>query len=620
LKLRLSTVLLVALAAFAIEAGAAFALPSSFVAPLDGATISGDTSFIVDTTGVSGVVAGVDIYTNTTGDLSTTQYDGGWSNSNVPDHAQSVALGGGRYRVDLGTGGWGNVPSLTFVAVVVDATGAHLDAINETLTIDNDLQALNITSIAPAADSTVSGAFTLTAHATDQNEITTAEYSIDGGYTYLPLASEGAGVYSASVDTSGMPNGDLYVLVRFQDQPGNTAGNNADELHLVVQNAVAPAIVPNTLVAEKSQWRTDETQLEVGDTVTAYNMQADGFPVPVIHYLWNICRGQVCTGVTPGTDGDYIVQPADVGATLTLIATATNASGSDFTSVDFGVIAPAFEPAPEPTPPPVAPVVVAPVVVPAVIVPPVVVPPVVVPPVVVGPVVVLLATPAELKAVAVAKTTVTAKITALAAAEKAKNAADASVKTAQKSLKVAVSVIAAPTATPSEKKTFVSAVQTLVAVKTTASDKVAAATAAAEKAAVAKNLAAAAVKAAQKSVAAAETTTAKLRSQKALLEAKAIASAKAVAATTATKKVAVVEVAAVKSVATADKKVATAVQVVSAGTVTPSEKKQLDATVATLVKAKSVAAAKATAAKTAAKELTVAKQTLTVKKSATKTP
>ena len=568
MKLRLFTALSVALAAFALTAGSAFASGATFVAPVDGGTISQDTSFIVDTTGLSNV-AGVDIYTNSTGSGDPLQsgFVGGWDNTNVLDHGQSVDLGNGRYRVDLGIAGWMNPVTndtapypLTFVAVAVDGSGAQLGTVSENLTIDNSQAALVITSTAPGADSTVSGTFALTVTATDQNAITAYEYSVDNGSTWLPLSVVSPGVYRASINTvaAGIPNGDLYIEVRLSDEPGNVANNDAHTLHLVVASPHAPAITPGTLVAEKSLFRTDETQLEVGDIVTAYNMEATGYPAPVIRYLWNICRGQVCTGVTPGSDGDYTVQPADEGATLSLIATATNASGTDFTSVDFGVIAPAYvAPVVDPTPDP-APVAAppAPPVAPPVVVPPVVVPPVVVPPAVTPVATVQGVTPAAQKAIDVAQQAVAAKTAVLAVAEKAKAVADQSLKTAQKKVDTAVNVLAAPTATATEKKHLVTTVQTLVVAKATATT-----------------------------------------------------------ATTATAKKA-----ATQSVAIATQKVDAAVTVVSAGAATPNEKKQLVATVSKLVTAKTVAADKADAVKTATKQVAVAKQTLTAKKVAAKKP
>jgi hypothetical protein len=208
-------------------------------------------------------------------------------------------------------------------------------------------------------------------------------------------------------------------------------------------------------------YRTDETSLEVGDIVEAYGMQATGYPAPTVHYLWNVCRGQVCTGTTPGPDGSYTVQAADEGADLTLVATASNGvNPGAFTLVDFGVIAPAFvapvdngggfgdapqsggpaDPTPAPSPAP-------PVVTPPVVTPPVVTPPVVTPAVVdTVPVV----TPAEQKGIDLARKTVTTEKTAVVKAEK-------KVAAAKKRLAVARKALATGTATASEKAAVVAA-------------------------------------------------------------------------------------------------------------------------------------------------------------------
>jgi len=251
----------------------------------------------------------------------------------------------------------------------------------------------------------------------------------------------------------GVPNGALDINVHLEDAAGNTSDS---DIFYTVGNPEAPAITPNTLVADKSMYRTDETSLEVGDIVEAYGMQATGYPAPTVHYLWNVCRGQVCTGTTPGPDGSYTVQAADEGADLTLVATASNGvNPGAFTLVDFGVIAPAFvapvdngggfgdapqsggpaDPAPAPSPAP------------PVVTPPVVTPPVVIPPVVVT---VPVVTPAEQKGIDLARKTVTTEKTAFVKAEK-------NVAAAKKRLAVARKALATGTATASEKAAVVAA-------------------------------------------------------------------------------------------------------------------------------------------------------------------
>ena len=114
---------------------------------------------------------------------------------------------------------------------------------------------------------------------------------MDGGFTTFPLTSDGSGHWSASVDTVvlGVPNGSLDVQVHLADAAGNSL---YDDIFYTIANPHAPTITPNTLVAQKSRFRTDETQLEVGDVVDAYGMQADGYPAPTISYTWNMCRGR----------------------------------------------------------------------------------------------------------------------------------------------------------------------------------------------------------------------------------------------------------------------------------------------------------------------------------------
>ncbi len=296
------------------------------------------------------------------------------------------------HSYQLAIGGWA-LPSdptdlitpypLTFDAVLVDGSSNTLGMISETVTISNSQPPLTSGSFLPSSSGTLSGTLALSLTPNDQNNvITDGTFSVNGDSTQYPLTSDGFGHWAADVNTVllGVPNGTLDIEVRFTDAAGNRSD---DHILYTIANPLPPTITPNTLVAQKSRWRTDETQLEVGDIVDAYGMQADGYPTPTISYLWNVCHGLVCNGVTPGPDGDYTVQAADEGATLDLIATATNASGSASRTVEFGVIAPAYvypffdggygdgpqfgdaPPAPEPTPAP-------PVVVPPVVTPPVV--------------------------------------------------------------------------------------------------------------------------------------------------------------------------------------------------------------------------------------------------------
>jgi hypothetical protein len=465
LRLRFPLVLIAALSAFAIPAGSAFASLATFASPTAGATISQNQTLAVDTNGVVGA-AGVDFYVDNAG--TPGMYIGGYSvQQSDPTSAQAApySTSGGVDSYQVAIGGWANGP-VTFDAVIVDSTFQTLATISRSVTIDNTLAPLVRGSFLPSASSTKSGTIVLSLAPSDQNNVITAgSFSVDGGDTTSPLTSDGNGHWSAPVDTIalGVPNGALDIRVHLEDAAGNTLDT---DIFYTVGNPQAPVITPNTLVADKSMYRTDETSLEVGDIVEAYGMQAAGYPAPTVAYLWNVCRGQICNGITPGPDGSYTVQAADEGADLTLVATASNGvNPMAFTLVDLGVIAPAYvapvdnvggfgdgpqsggatDPTPAPTPAP--PVATPPVVTPPIVTPPIVTPPIVTPPVVVTASVV---TPTEQKVIDVAQKTVTTEKTAVVKAEK-------KVAAAKKKLAVALKALATGTATASEKAAVVAA-------------------------------------------------------------------------------------------------------------------------------------------------------------------
>jgi hypothetical protein len=642
LKLRFPLVLLAAVATFAIPAGSAFASHAVFVAsgtfssPTASATISQNQTLTVDTNGVTGAV-GVDFYVDNAG--APGMYIGGYSAFTDNPQGYPYSSNGGVDSYQLAVGGWDD-GSLTIDAVIVDSTSHQLSLLSRTVTIDNTQHPLVQGPFSPPSIFTQSGTIALSLTPSDHNNtINSGTFSVDGGDTTYPLAPDGFGHWAASVDTValGVPNGALDIRVHLQDVAGNTSDT---DVFYTVGNPQAPVITPGTLVADKSNFRTDETQLEVGDSVQAYGMQASGYPAPVIHYLWNICsgpNGQTCTGVTPGADGSYTVQPGDVGADLTLVATATNGVGrAGFTLVDFGVIAPAYvapvdnggsgnpAPTPEPTP---APVVTPPVVTPPVVIPPVVTPPVVTPPVVTAPVV----TRAAQKAIDVAQQAVQSKTAAVVTAKKAVEIATQAVKTVQKKVDAAVNTASAGTATPTEKKKLSSTVATLVAVKAVASSKVEAAKAVTAKAVVAQKASAQTVDVAQKSVVAAKTAVATgastpaeqkslVKTEKSLVAAKAVASAKTTDVATVTKQLVVTQAAADQSVKVAQTNVTVALIAVASPTATTSSKETLIAVESKLVTAKAVAAVKAGSLQLSSSQLVLANQKLALQKKAALKP
>lgn len=485
MRLRFPLVLIAALSAFAIPAGSALAITGTgtFVSPTASAFISQNQTLSVNTTGVSGA-AGVDFYIDNAG--TPGGYLGGYTiQQSDPTSAQAArySSNGSVDSYQVAIGGWANGP-LTFDAVIVNAASTTLATLSRSVTIDNTQMPLVRGSFSPSASGTKSGTIALSLTPSDQNNVITAgSFSVDSGATTHPLTSDGSGHWSAPVDTValGVPNGALDIQVHLEDAAGNTSDT---DIFYTVGNPQTPVFTPNTLVADKAQYRTDETQLEVGDIVEAYGMQATGYPTPVIHYLWNVCSGplnQTCTGTTPGPDGSYTVQPGDEGADLMLIVSASNGVGhGDFTTVDFGTIAPAYvapvdngggpqsgdapqaDPTPAPTP---APPVVTPDT-PTVVVP--------------------LVTPAEQKGINVALKAVTVEKAAVVKATKAVKAAAKKVVAEQKKLAAAREALNTGTATASEKVAVVSAKQSLTSAKSVVAEKAAASKAVAKKLVVAK--------------------------------------------------------------------------------------------------------------------------------------
>jgi hypothetical protein len=69
---------------------------------------------------------------------------------------------------------------------------------------------------------------------------------------------------------------------------------------------------------------------EVGQTLTATTGTFTSDTTPTYTYQWQGCdaQGNNCTSITGATSQTYVVASADVGKTLRVVVTATNASGS----------------------------------------------------------------------------------------------------------------------------------------------------------------------------------------------------------------------------------------------------------------------------------------------------
>jgi hypothetical protein len=483
----------------------------------------------------------------------------------------------------------------------------------------------------PADNEVVSGNYILRVHATDdRGVVASGQYSIDGGQTWTQMQNQGSGNFLTHIDTTVFPNdSDLDVLYQVFDPTGNS--DTADVL-ATVGNPAPPTIDPTSLVVTQNGSLDLSGPTQVGDFLYARDMTATGYPAPVITYTYRICTiGSVCTDVV--TDGTYTIQFEDAGDFISLIAKATNASGTSSRVTQFSFIEfPVFveptgpqsgdgpqndAPQADPTPAPATPVVTPPVVTPPVVTPPVVTPPVV--------------TRAEQQAINVAQQVVQSKTAAVVTAKKAVTAATQAVKTVQKKVAAAVNTVSAGTATPTEKKKLDSTVATLVAAKVVASNKVAAAKAVTTKAVVAQKASVQTVDVAQKSVVAAKTAVATgastpaekkrlVKTEVALVAAKAVVSAKTTEVATVTKQLVVTQAAATQSVSIAQTKVSVALTAVASSTATTTAKNDLLKIETKLATAKVVASAKTDSLRASNAQLALANQKLAGKKAASVKP
>jgi hypothetical protein len=133
--------------------------------------------------------------------------------------------------------------------------------------------------------------------------------------SFLPRALGGAAIVAGLV----------AALTLFAGS-GLAVSDTAAQANYAPQNTAAPTISGTP---------------EVGQTLTASNGTFTSDTTPTYTYQWQGCdaQGNNCTSITGATSQTYAVQSADVGKTLRVVVTATNASGaSSATSAQTAVV------------------------------------------------------------------------------------------------------------------------------------------------------------------------------------------------------------------------------------------------------------------------------------------
>lgn len=173
------------------------------------------------------------------------------------------------------------------------------------------------------------GSYNLTSSATDSwSGVASVTVAVDGQTkgTYTPPCSgtDGCGAsYSFTFNTDGVADGNHTVTVTAKDQLGSDpiVGGN----HTTVQSFTVTLSRNVTNLAPPSIGGIPEG----GQTLSASTgWWAGGQPITYT-YQWEDCdaSGNACTNIPAATSDTYVLGPIDVGHTLRVAVTATNAEG-----------------------------------------------------------------------------------------------------------------------------------------------------------------------------------------------------------------------------------------------------------------------------------------------------
>src|SRR3954471_13744785 len=135
----------------------------------------------------------------------------------------------------------------------------------------------------------------------------------------------------------------LTVAVTASAKTGTASATSAPTAPVAAANGVA---VPVALAVPQISGT-----LQVGQTLTASTGTWSGNP-SVYAYVWRRCdaTGAACATIVNATTGTYALTPGDLGSTISVEVTATNAAGPQAaTSTPSAAVAPAPVPAPVPT-------------------------------------------------------------------------------------------------------------------------------------------------------------------------------------------------------------------------------------------------------------------------------
>ena len=160
-------------------------------------------------------------------------------------------------------------------------------------------------------------------------------------------------ISGVSTSTYELTASDVEFTIRVVVTATNEEGSTSATSHTtaVVTAAASPPPPPPPAPTNTTPPSISGTPTE-GDTLTATAGTWAGSPTSYT-YQWQDCTGATCTKISGASTSTHQLTASDVGHTITVIVTATNAGGSTpATSAATATIAEAASPPPPPPPPP----------------------------------------------------------------------------------------------------------------------------------------------------------------------------------------------------------------------------------------------------------------------------
>ena len=225
--------------------------------------------------------------------------------------------------------GSGQTMSFTFQNVGTKyVTLTVTDALNRSVNVEHNVVVSAAAAPAAPANTAVPA---VSGTAQQGDTLTTSNGSWSGSptsyaYAWEDCNSSGAScakISNATASTYTLASGDVGGTIRSVITATNAGGSSsASSAQTATVTSATPAAPANTAVP------TISGTAQQGNTLTASNGSWSGSPTSYA-YHWQDCTSSTsCTNITGATSSTYTLQSSDVGDTIDIVVTASNAGGS----------------------------------------------------------------------------------------------------------------------------------------------------------------------------------------------------------------------------------------------------------------------------------------------------